>query len=158
MAELLGAVETTVPPDDSQIFVVAGEPDDVPVLDGTDGRFVGCAPDVVVIISESQLLHEAAVRIEAWSGEPPAPAGDWDDVQSGRLPVSEASIAVQALWEADLGERLPLRSTGWHRVRVHAGGRAALRQWDTNWDGDDDVPVGLERFVVQIWAENEAEN
>jgi hypothetical protein len=154
MADLLGAVETTVPPDDSQIFVVAGEPDDVPVLGGTDGRFVACAPDVVVIISESELLHEAAIRIEHWSGEPSPPEGDWDDVQSGRLPVSEASIAVQALWETDLSERLPLRATGWHRVRVHAGGRAALREWDANWDGDDVAPVGLERFVVQIWPED----
>lgn len=124
MADLLGAVEATVPPDDAQIFVVAGEPDDVPILDGTDGRFVGCAPD-----------------------------GDWDDVQSGRRPVSEASVAVGALWEMDTSERLPLRATGWHHVRVHAGGRAALRQWDANWDGDDVAPVGLERFVVQIWAE-----
>ncbi len=153
MADLLGAVEATVPPDDAQIFVVAGEPDDVPVLDGTGGRFVGCAPDVIVIISESELLHEAAIRIECWSAEPPAPDGQWDDVQSGRFPVSEASIAVQALWETDLSERLPLRSTGWHQVRVHAGGRAAVRQWDANWDGDDVAPVGLERFVVQIWPE-----
>ena len=154
MADLLGAVETTVPPDDAQIFVVAGEPDDVPILGGPGGRLVGCARDVVVIISESELLHEAAIRIEHWSAEPPPPDGAWDDVQSGRLPVSEASIAVQALWETDLGERLPLRTTGWHHIRVHAGGRAALRTWDANWDGDDVAPVGLERFVVQIWAED----
>jgi hypothetical protein len=150
---LLGAVETTVPPDDGQIFVVAGEPDGVPVLGGTDGRFVGCAPDVIVIISASDLLHEAAVRLESWDGEPPAPDGEWDDAQSGRLPVSEDSVAVQALWEVDLSDRLALTAVGWHHVRVHTGGRAGLRAWDEQWDGGDDVPVGLERFVVQLWPE-----
>jgi len=152
MPTLLGAVETTVPPDDSQIFVVAGEPDEVPVLSGTDGRFVGCAPDVIVITSESQLLHEAAVRLESWDEEPPAPDGDWDDVQTGRLSVSEDSIAVGGPWESDISDRLPLGTDGWHRVRVYTGGRAALRAWDAQWDGGE-APVGLERFVVQLWPE-----
>jgi hypothetical protein len=152
MPTLLAAVETTVPPDDAQIFVVAGAPDEVPVLGGTDGRFVGCGPDVIVITSESQLLHEAAVRLESWDEEPPAPGGDWDDVQSGRLSVSEDSIAVGGLWESDISDRLPLRTDGWHHVRVYTGGRAALRAWDAQWDGGD-APVGLERFVVQLWPE-----
>jgi Arc/MetJ family transcription regulator len=153
MSNLLGTVDTTVPPDDGQIFIVAGEPGDVPVLDGDGGRFVGCASDVIVVISASELLHEAAVRLESWSAEPPRPDGEWDDVQSGRLSVSEDSVAVHALWETDLGERLRLAASGWHRVRVYVSGREALRRWDEQWDGRDEAPAGLERFVVQLWPE-----
>ena len=158
MAEFLGAVETTVPPDDCQIFVVSGDPDpaDVPVLDGLDGRFAGFARDVLVLVSGSDLLHEAAVRLESWSAEPPVPDGEWDEAQQGRLYLSEKEIAVQALWETDLSDRLSLTSTGWHQVRVCVGGRQALRSWADRWDGEGEDPVGLERFAVQVWPVDRA--
>jgi hypothetical protein len=146
MPELLGVVDTVVPPYDAQIFVGAGEPDDVPVLDGLDGRFIGCACDVIVLMCTSDMVPEASVRLESWSGEPPRPAGEWDDVQNGRLQVTEASIAVQALWEIDLSERLPLSTNGWHQIRAHAGDRVEQSRWK-------EEPIGTERFVVQVWPE-----
>lgn len=81
------------------------------------------------------VVPEAAVRLETWSDEPPRPAGEWDDVQSGRLLGAEASIAVQALWEEDLSERQPLSTNGWHQVRAYAGDRAEPGRWKERADG-----------------------
>lgn len=153
MSNLIDTVDAAVPPDDRQIFVVAGEPDAIPVLDDNRGQFAGWGADVIVLLSASELVHEAAVRLESWTAEPPRPDGEWDDVQTGRSFLSEDSVAVQALWESDLSGRLRLGRSGWHQVRAYVGGREALRQWDQHWDGSGEPPVGLERFVVQLWPE-----
>jgi hypothetical protein len=63
--------------------------------------------------------------------------------------LSGDSVAVEALGEMDLSPRLSVPA-GWYMVRAYISGRDDLLRWSANWDGGP-APVGLERFVVQLW-------
>ncbi|GIH12562.1 hypothetical protein Raf01_07340 [Rugosimonospora africana] len=91
------------------------------------------------------------MRLEAWDSHPPAPEGNWGESQGGRLLLSDETVAVQALYEIDLSDRIRVGEPGWYEVRAYVAGREELRRWEQEWNGEDDHPVGLEQFLVQLW-------
>ena len=137
MPNRLGNVDALVYPDRRQIFVTGtGDYDYDDPRD--NGRFVHTAEEILYVISSSERLHEAAVRLEAWDTEPPPPGGEWDDVEETPVWFSDGAVIIQALYEAALTDDLPLGEPGWYRARVHTRGRAALeRALEGRYDSTD---------------------
>jgi hypothetical protein len=115
----------------------------IPFLETADG---------VVKFSSAATDHHAAVRLEAWTHEPPAPPGAWEAAREVTVPVASGTVALWQLMGGRSASDLAftLGPPGRYQLRVHCRGRAAAQAL-----GPATWRHGVERYLLQFWPVNQ---
>ncbi|MGP4001790.1 hypothetical protein [Streptomyces sp. 8N706] len=152
-----GATEAQLWAEDAQIVVedvhVGGSASSVRAAGGVSWLL---ASDNILILESGagDILHEPAVRVEAWEDAPPEPTGQWDDRAETQLCLGSGEVGIFGLTGGEPESTpLPVGRPGTYRVRAHrTGGRhvAGLAEADPG-AGPEAIPRGVERFLVQLW-------
>lgn len=92
-------------------------------------------------------FHEATVRLEAWTAEPPSAGGDWDAVWEDDITLTSGVVRLVAVTSWTDDRTLRVGPGGLYRLRVHSRGRAAART------GGDRPNLGevFEYWLLRFW-------
>jgi hypothetical protein len=109
--------------------------------------FLETAAGVVKFHSEAT-DHYAAVRLEAWTHEPPPPPGAWDVAREVTLPVASGQVSLWQLMggRSKSDQPFTLGRPGRYRLRVHARGRGTAQAL-----GPATWRHGVEQYLLQFW-------
>jgi hypothetical protein len=102
----------------------------------------------VVKISSAATDHHAAVRLEAWTHEPPAPPEAWEAAREVTLPVASGTLALWQLMGGRSASDLAftLGPPGRYRLRAHCRGRTAAQALGpATWRHE------VEHYLLQFW-------
>jgi hypothetical protein len=92
--------------------------------------------------------HYAAVRMEAWTHEPPPPPGVWDIAREVTLPVASGQVTLWQLMggRSKSDQPFPLGRPGRYWLRAHARGRRTAHAL-----GPATWRHGVEQYLLQFW-------
>jgi hypothetical protein len=142
-------------------FVVRGDADESlgPPWDGNtlvtvfeDQGAVG--GDLMVHAADQWGPFEVTCRL--LDGPPADPAPEWEDVVEVSISATTALVATEMI---DNTPAIPLvDEPGDYRLRVHARGRVADREFDEDdLAVDDEVWAPIEWFLLEVWAAHSAD-
>jgi hypothetical protein len=102
----------------------------------------------VVMFHSAATDHHAAVRLEAWTHEPPAPPGVWEAAREVTLPVASGTVALWQLMggRSASNQAFTLGPPGRYRLRAHCRGRTAAQAL-----GPVTWRHGVEQYLLQFW-------
>ncbi|GHB48537.1 hypothetical protein GCM10010377_44330 [Streptomyces viridiviolaceus] len=94
--------------------------------------------------------HCPEVRIQYWSGEPPALDGQWDTVDSVRFELhTEGRVQLNESDGFPAGDVLDLGGPGTYRLRAASRGRARAQQRHA---AGELFFRGTEEWLLQLWS------
>ncbi|HWH01264.1 MAG TPA: hypothetical protein VNV66_18585 [Pilimelia sp.] len=155
MSDRLGRVTATVGNADAIVFILSSGFSAAFTPDFASAGIAQAGPDMIYLFSRIPSgFHDSTVTLEAWSGPPPAAAG-WEEHCRLSLSVSGEQVFVSAGLERPVGDALALKCTGDYTVEVYAKGRREVQELAQRRDFDpEDLPSGIERFLVQFWPQD----
>ncbi|MEV4535232.1 hypothetical protein AB0J82_15515 [Asanoa sp. NPDC049518] len=147
----VAVVEGLVTPERRMIMVLGGVGDWDFLPDFGDDRLCYSGMDVLYLMSVSQWSHDAAVALEAWTGEPPVdPDAEVAETTTMRLTGGRLYLTMMGVPTA--ADELPLDGAGSYHVRVTASGRAELLRLQAEVSPPPWLS-GVERFRVSVWPD-----
>ncbi|MER8220759.1 hypothetical protein ABTZ58_09240 [Streptomyces sp. NPDC094143] len=91
--------------------------------------------------------HTASVTVEIWDGEPPVPAGKWDEIALAGIACSSGKLRARGMAAGPMPEAIELSDgPGVWAVRVVCTGREAVAAQTQHG-----VVHGVERYIAQFW-------
>ncbi|MVO87780.1 hypothetical protein GPA10_24215 [Streptomyces sp. p1417] len=152
MSELISREEVSVEVDFYGIYLQDWDDSQVPVPfpEGWEaGPFLRARPGRLDITSAGH-THTAALTVEVWDAEPPAPSGDWEESERAEILSISGELEVGGVAGGPMPEpiRLSGRECNWS-VRVACSGRSEVAE-----KARQGVPEGVvERYVLQFWPQ-----
>jgi hypothetical protein len=143
MARLLGTVEALLPPSRRMIIIAGPAAEFIPFP--PRATLLATGPDIAYLISASGMLHDAAVTLQAWDGEPPGTADAYADID-----LTDGTLRISKMLEGDATESVRAGPAGTYRVAVQVTGRDEIRHLDVD-PNRPEAPQGIERFIVRFW-------
>lgn len=108
-------------------------------------RLLAAGPEAVILRSAGNEFYPD-VRLEVWAAEPPAPEGEWDEVEEAQFSAPSKVVTLWGPADSLKGElEVPAENLC---VRAASRGREAAKE--ASYDADDEF-YGVEEWVVQLW-------
>ena len=147
-AELIQAITEPVLVDHRQFMLRAFGSETPFVLDSPAELLFAGSGGAMFLSAGSD--HLADVRVELWSGRPPADhSASWELAEQGTIDVDVRRLVLESLAGRIGAESVMLPEPGGYAIRAYCRGREAAS--DAAIGDDLEFPTNLEHWLIQLW-------
>lgn len=92
------------------------------------------------------------VRMQAWDGEPPLAPGEWEEVRTMTFTARTGRVQLAGVTAGPSGREFLIGPPHFvYGLRVHRTGAAEAARRRAEWNGENDLPRGVVRYLLQFW-------
>ncbi|WBB93284.1 hypothetical protein [Verrucosispora sp. WMMC514] len=157
MAILLASIDATPTPGRRMMTIIGGDFDSFGHPETNAAVLCWAGTEQIQLFSEISDGHRPHVTVEAWDGPAPTDTGEWETHGHAELHSTSGTLGISIFDEKMLTPFMPIGAPGTYLVDVHAAGRRQIRglYGKPAWFADE-LPTGIERFLVRVWPKHSA--